>query len=115
MANPADRAELAELIEFLKKYDKAFKPAAYQERILELLDKGGRISFGSISGHRWYKGLITDFFACSKLQEMEVGDTFALASLDGIRVFKLTELRKLSCDAQDDVQGNRVYVTRRSE
>ena len=85
-----------ELVEFIKKFGgQSFKPARWQEEIIEMLDKGQKIitlPHGN-SGYRWYKRLSLDYFSTQALEKMKPGENFALASLDGVRVFQMVEFR----------------------
>ena len=64
----------------------------WQEYMIKMFEKDGNLEM--IEGQNGYKSgkqNINDFFTCQRLKNLKIGQMFALASVDGIRVFKMTE------------------------
>jgi hypothetical protein len=82
-----------DILEFAKKFT-VFKPSPYHEAFFkmveEALEKGESIScIDTNKYNRWYKDLHFNEFQYSQLIKMTEGQTFALASLEGIHIFKM--------------------------
>jgi len=88
------------LKEFIKCFEgETFKPTKYQEDFLDMIEKNEQIkTMDDYIGHRWYKKTVYDFFTCSNIEKLEVGQTFALATIDGIHFFKKTEFKPINKD-----------------
>ena len=86
-----------DMLEFVKKFT-AFKPSPYQEAFIKLIEgeveKGEDVQLIHSNYNRWYKNLGLNEFACSRLMNMTKGQTFALVSPGGVRVFKMVEFRE---------------------
>ena len=86
-----------DIFEFTKKFT-TFKPSPYHEAFYKTLEedieRGRNISYINSSNYpRWYKDLRLTEFLYSHLTKMIEGQTFALASVEGIQVFKMIEFQ----------------------
>ena len=82
-----------DLLEFVKKFT-VFKPSPYHEAFFRMIEeaaeKGKSIScIDDHKGNRWYKSLHLNEFLYSHLTKMTEGQTFALASIKGLHIFKM--------------------------
>ena len=82
-----------DLLEFAKKYT-TFKPSLYHEAFFKVLEealkKGESISCADTHNYnRWYKDLRFNEFQYAYLTRMTEGQTFALASMKGLHIFKM--------------------------
>ena len=76
-----------DLLKFVKKFT-TFKPPPYHEAFLEAIEKAG-----VKDSRRWYKDLCLNEFLYSNLIKLDEGQTFAVASLEGIHIFKKTKFQ----------------------
>ncbi|MDY6893865.1 MAG: hypothetical protein SVO01_00380 [Thermotogota bacterium] len=85
-----------ELKDFVKSFGgKTFKPSYWQEKLLEKLESDSQIAMeDDPSGCRWYKHTVNDYFTCNALKDFQVGQRFALATIEGVRVFEMIELHQ---------------------
>ena len=85
------------LLEFIKKFT-TFKPPPYHEAFFEAVEKVIKedkntplVDIGNCS--RWYKDLRLNELLYSNLIKLNEGQTFAVASLEGIHIFKKTKFQ----------------------
>lgn len=85
-----------DLSEFAKKFT-VFKPTPYHEALFKVIEDSVEEDKGNLSvysnSRRWYKDLKLNEFIYSHLIKMAEGQTFAVASLEGIHIFKKIEFR----------------------
>lgn len=79
-----------ELTEFAKEM-MLMKLTPLQEKLVEAIgDKNNVVEYNRLCG----KNYITNEFSCHTLKNMELGQTFGLATPEGVKIFELTEVYK---------------------
>ena len=86
-----------DVLEYIKKYT-TFRPPPYHEAIFKILEeaseKDKNLPLVDINNRgRWYKDLRLTEFSYSHLTKMTKGQTFAVATLEGIHIFKKIEFQ----------------------
>jgi hypothetical protein len=83
--------KLKEFIETF--FEPKFNLTPFQEKLIEFIEKDeGTRRAVVLEGYKQYKRVSNDYLTCVKLQNFKKGQRFALASLDGVKIFELTEI-----------------------
>jgi|LGOV01.1.fsa_nt_gb hypothetical protein len=86
-----------DILEFTKKFT-TFKPSLYHETFLKMIEENiergkSTIFMDNRRYNRWYKDLRLNEFTYTHITKMTKNQTFALASPEGIRIFKMVEFK----------------------
>jgi len=87
-----------DLLKFIKKFT-VFKPSPYHEAFFKMTEE-------TFKYNRWYKHFHFNEFQYLQLTKMTEGQTFALASLEGIHIFKKIKFESYQSKENNLTQHN---------